>query len=111
MRYSTPYRGTAGYRSREDDEGHDGGYSVPVDNGRTMVAKFAGKCRETGAAIRPGDTIRYIKGYGSVLVSSATPAPAAGRYVSDVIRTSGGTFYRNKAGRCEDAPCCGCCNI
>ena len=25
------------------------------------------------------------------------------------IRTSGGTFYRNAAGRCEDAPCCGCC--
>lgn len=25
--------------------------------------------------------------------------------------TSGGTFYRNKNGRCEDAPCCGCCTI
>ena len=31
--------------------------------------------------------------------------------VSDVITTSGGTFYRNRAGRCEDAPCCGCCTI
>ena len=37
--------------------------------------------------------------------------PAEGRYVSDVIRTSGGTFYRNRNGRCEDAPCCGCCTI
>jgi transposase-like protein len=37
--------------------------------------------------------------------------PDEGRYVSDVIRTSGGTFYRNKRGRCEDAPCCGCCTI
>jgi hypothetical protein len=37
--------------------------------------------------------------------------PAEGRYVSDVIRTSGGVFYRNKRGRCEDAPCCGCCTI
>lgn len=27
------------------------------------------------------------------------------------IRTSGGTFYRNARGRCEDAPCCGCCTI
>ncbi len=27
------------------------------------------------------------------------------------IRTSGGTFSRNAAGRCEDAPCCGCCTI
>lgn len=27
------------------------------------------------------------------------------------IRTSTGTYYRNYAGRCEDAPCCGCCTI
>ena len=46
-------------------------------------------------------------------------AAAAGRYlrasmargVSDIWRTSGGReFYRNRRGRCEDAPCCGCCN-
>jgi len=39
---------------------------------------------------------------------SSFPAP---RRVSDVFTTSGGTFYRNKRGRCEDAPCCGCCTI
>jgi|688.fasta_scaffold170041_3 hypothetical protein len=33
------------------------------------------------------------------------------RYVSYEVRTSGGTFYRNHNGRCEDAPCCGCCTI
>ena len=107
MRYSTPYRGTAGHRSREDDEGH-----TPGQAPRTMVAKYAGKCVVTGAAIRPGDTITYSKGAGSTLVSRAAQgAPAEGRYISDVIRTSGGTFYRNKRGRCEDAPCCGCCTI
>jgi hypothetical protein len=45
-------------------------------------------------------------------------AAAAGRYlaqsmrrgVSDVWRTGGREMYRNRAGRCEDAPCCGCCN-
>jgi transposase-like protein len=37
--------------------------------------------------------------------------PDESRNVSHVIRTTGGTFYRNKAGRCEDAPCCGCCTI
>lgn len=45
-------------------------------------------------------------------------AAAAGRYlaqsmrrgVSDVWRTGGREFYRNRRGRCEDAPCCGCCN-
>jgi len=33
------------------------------------------------------------------------------KYVSYEIRTSGGTFYRNKRGVCEDAPCCGCCTF
>jgi hypothetical protein len=32
-------------------------------------------------------------------------------YISYEIRTSGGTFYRNKNGICEDAPCCGCCTF
>ena len=27
------------------------------------------------------------------------------------VRNDGQEFYRNKAGRCEDAPCCGCCTI
>lgn len=27
------------------------------------------------------------------------------------IRTSGGTFYQRAGGRCEDAPCCGCCTF
>lgn len=46
-------------------------------------------------------------------------AQAAGRYlrqgmarsVSDHIVIGGQSFYRNKRGRCEDAPCCGCCTI
>jgi hypothetical protein len=44
------------------------------------------------------------------LVDSA-PSARRSRYVSDVFKTSGGTFYRNRSGRCEDAPCCGCCTI
>lgn len=42
------------------------------------------------------------------------PALKADRRVSSrvtVVRTSGGTFTQNARGRCEDAPCCGCCNI
>ena len=47
-------------------------------------------------------------------------AAAAGRYlrqslargVSHVWNSPGGReYYRNRRGRCEDAPCCGCCNI
>jgi len=35
---------------------------------------------------------------------------AARRYRSHLWTNSGREYYRNKAGRCEDAPCCGCCN-
>ncbi len=45
-------------------------------------------------------------------------AANAGRYlrrsmqrsVSHTWNSGGREYYRNKAGRCEDAPCCGCCN-
>lgn len=60
--------------------------------------------------------VRYSTGRAEILYGppdepAAPPSPPEGRYVSDVFRTSGGTFYRNKRGRCEDAPCCGCCDI
>jgi hypothetical protein len=33
------------------------------------------------------------------------------RYVSNYTRfASGAEYYVNKRGRCEDAPCCGCCS-
>lgn len=95
----------------------------------TMQARYPGKCARTGAPIRPGDSIDWDRRTKrAVLIAAASPGesdcePAAdddnparithdsGRYVSHVFRTSGGTFYRNKRGRCEDAPCCGCCTI
>jgi hypothetical protein len=50
--------------------------------------------------------------------SDPDAAAAAGRYlrqslargVSDIWSSGGREYYRNRAGRCEDAPCCGCCN-
>lgn len=56
-------------------------------------------------------------------LAAADPAAAtaAGAYlrrsmargVSDIWRSaySGREYYQNRRGRCEDAPCCGCCNI
>ena len=46
-------------------------------------------------------------------------AAAAGRYlrqsisrgVSHVWTSGGREYYRNRRGLCEDAPCCGCCNV
>jgi hypothetical protein len=65
-------------------------------------ARYPGRCAATGRQIKPGDIIRAI-GRGRFALASAP--------VSDVIRIGDKTFYRNKAGRCEDAPCCGCCTI
>jgi len=45
------------------------------------------------------------------LVESAPRSSGRNGRVSFEVRTSGGTFYRNYNGRCEDAPCCGCCTF
>lgn len=53
------------------------------------------------------------------IVNRAGPAPARAhrgsrtgrRYGSSYTRfAGGGESYRNARGRCEDAPCCGCCS-
>lgn len=93
-----------------------------------MTARYPGTCAATGAKFNKGDTIDYDRATKrATLVKAVVPAGGGlkrsrrntdlaiergqGRYISDVFRTSGGEFYRNKKGRCEDAPCCGCCNI
>jgi hypothetical protein len=47
------------------------------------------------------------------LVDGAGPSTYTprSRYRSNYARFSGGgEWYQNKRGRCEDAPCCGCCS-
>jgi hypothetical protein len=97
---------------------------------KTMQAKYPGRCIRTGAAIKPGDSILW-HGRGraelaavaeldpELAASDPDAAIHAGQYlasamsrgVSDIWSTGGREYYRNKAGRCEDAPCCGCCTI
>lgn len=96
-----------------------------------MTARYPGKCAATGVAFKAGDVIDYDRATKKatlvrhVMKSNDQDLPASyfrtarglerygntTGYVSDVFRTSGGTFYRNKKGRCEDAPACGCCTI
>jgi hypothetical protein len=61
MRYypklgTTPFRGVAGGRVRENDEHH---VDLTPPAGREITARFAGVCAASGAAIRPGDRVRY----------------------------------------------------
>jgi hypothetical protein len=69
-----------------------------------MIARYPGTCAKTGRAIRPGDVIAFTAARKAVLVQQQ-------HGVSDTIRFGDRVFYRNRAGRCEDAPCCGCCTI
>lgn len=105
---------------------------------KTITARYPGRCARTGAPINPGDLIRWSKGRAELIESGIVADPgivaeldpelaatdpdaaaAAGRYlarsmrrgVSDIYQTGGRELYRNQRGRCEDAPCCGCCNF
>jgi len=105
---------------------------------RQITARYSGKCAATGRNIRPGDPIlfdprtrrTYLQDIDALepaaaMVMDMDPdldretAEAVGRYMaasarkyqSDIYRTAGREYFRNKAGRCEDAPCCGCCNF
>jgi hypothetical protein len=68
------YRGVGGRYDREDDEGYgkprnDPSWLSPVEKEAMrkkiagqpvkMVAKFPGRCAQSGAAIEPGDTVQF----------------------------------------------------
>ena len=85
-----------------------------------MKAKYRGRCSITGAPINPGDEITYDTVTKKAWFTEPgdfeeSGAPVYGRInpnnISHVLRIGSREFYRNKAGKCEDAPCCGCCTI
>ena len=69
-----------------------------------MIARFPGRCARTDRAIKPGDVITFTAARKAVLVQQQ-------HNVSDTVQFGDRVFYRNRNGRCEDAPCCGCCTI
>jgi hypothetical protein len=94
----------------------------------TIIARHPGTCKRCGHNFEAGTRIRF-GGRGRTYHLKAecnasadvTAAPVAdgdenpARYsastVADVYTIGGREYYRNKRGRCEDAPCCGCCTI
>ena len=86
---------------------------------RTLIAKFPGTCKRCGLAFEAGAKIRYggrgrtyhFKADCSAVVDST--ASTIRYYGGDVetFEIGGNVFTRNAKGRCEDAPCCGCCTI
>lgn len=81
---------------------------------KRMFAKYKGIDARTGEPIRPGDEIIFDTITRQAWITDEDEDRltfTAREYRSDVFNIGGREFYRNKAGRCEDAPCCGCCTI
>ena len=96
-----------------------------------MIAKYNGSCRACGGTIRKGDWITYTRATGAVHATCpdsgdnyrdedeaaglepgtlANDRRAARNGLTVVRFSSGETMTQNSRGRCEDAPCCGCCS-
>jgi len=92
---------------------------------KRMQAKYSGKCSHSGAPIYPGDDITYDTVTRSAYLTEpgdcrviddrssylSSRTKTCKTYVSDVFNIGGREYYRNKAGLCIDAPCCGCCTV
>lgn len=72
---------------------------------KTMKAKYPGTCARSGARITPGDYIEF-----NTITRKAMLQPDSDS-ITFIGESGPTTFYRNKQGRCIDAPCCGCCTI
>ncbi len=77
----------------------------------TMVNRYPGKCHYCGGRVaknagkcwKSGGRRRYLVAH---LACADNQAPSVIEFHSP---TTGWTGYQNARGRCEDAPCCGCC--
>jgi len=54
-------------------------------------------------------TLKKRHGRWAVVCGECIPTGDSTSYV--VQFSSGESYTRNRRGRCEDAPCCGCCTI
>lgn len=79
-----------------------------------MTNKYTGVCIECKVAVPQGNGETRRSKAGRWYVLCADHARLAvrtwGRKGSYTRFSSGAEIYRNSRGRCEDAPCCGCCS-
>lgn len=76
---------------------------------KIIYTKFATKCADfkCGAELAVGTKVKW---YGRGKVYGFDCHDKQGKSTSWVATTnSGAEIYQNRLGRCEDAPCCGCC--
>lgn len=73
-----------------------------------MNLKYPGKCCECAARL-PKGTRAVWHGKGKVYCLTCINGGESKKGGSWLAVTSGGEVWENRNGRCEDAPCCGCC--
>jgi hypothetical protein len=81
--------------------------------------RYAGACIDCGQETPAGcGTLSKTGRIWTVICGECHPLPAGDSETTQVDTFTFGhsdgrrqVFYRNRRGRCEDAPSCGCCNI
>lgn len=85
---------------------------------KSIRAKYAGKCIYCGDRMAKGCMVNWRKDLGiccsscyqeTYLDSSDYQPNLTGNELVTFTFSSGAVAYQNRKGRCEDAPCCGCC--
>ena len=74
-----------------------------------MVNKYPGACVICGASV-PANGGECTKNGRRWTVAHSNCVKSGHRRVDSIV-IGGNHYTRNKGGRCEDAPCCGCCTI
>lgn len=91
----------------------------------TITAKFDSTCTQCAKRVHKGQSVEWTRGARGVYHTNCTPDTsykaeldtaretyrASRRPSSNYARfSSGAEIFSNARGRCEDAPCCGCCS-
>lgn len=100
-------------------------YSTPRVS-RWMALRYAGTCHVCGSRVAAGQTGYYDQTTRDITCSAMTCAqvdgltrdewhgsPTTGAWLpvlSDRRIGAPATTWKQRYGRCEDAPCCGCCD-
>ena len=74
--------------------------------GRLITLKYAGKCNDCGSKLAVGEKARwYSRGIVYGIVCHDSPDGLGVQWDNKRGVAVG------RSGRCEDAPCCGCCDV
>ena len=76
---------------------------------RTMAARYPGRCARCRRPFDVGATIRYGGPGRTYHLADACPGPALDDAADEARPFYGRRDTTRARGRCEDAPCCGCC--